>query len=200
MSATLHPSSPGVGASPRAASLVIPVLAALIATCQVVLAWTVALTPWKGAGFGMFSTVDAGPLRQVRMELRSANRTARAVLPPTREFQLACNLPTDGNLEALADWASRQLWIPVAGTQTGAPSASAWSCRPWDHAGAMPRDVFVVDSLSIAVARPVMSSEGCQLSMATLRSADFAGKSLAELAALHAVDATYLRPVVEGNR
>jgi hypothetical protein len=40
-----------------------------------------ALTPWKGGGFGMFSTTDAGSTRAVRVFLEADGRHIRARIP-----------------------------------------------------------------------------------------------------------------------
>ncbi len=48
---------------------VVPVLLASVALTQMVVASTTELTPWRGAGFGMFSTMDGHDLRGVRIEV-----------------------------------------------------------------------------------------------------------------------------------
>ncbi len=48
---------------------VVPVLLASVALTQMVVASSTELTPWRGAGFGMFSTMDGHDLRGVRIEV-----------------------------------------------------------------------------------------------------------------------------------
>ena len=42
-------------------------LLALVAVCQIVLAKTADLTPWKGGGFGMFATLDHNAHRRLEV-------------------------------------------------------------------------------------------------------------------------------------
>ena len=57
----------------------VPVLLALVALTQVGLATTTDLTPWRGAGFGMFSTLDGHDLRGVRVEVVEADGERLAI-------------------------------------------------------------------------------------------------------------------------
>ncbi|ODA29169.1 hypothetical protein [Planctopirus hydrillae] len=56
-------------------SLVIPGLLLLVAFTQLALVKQTRLSPWKGGGFGMFSTLDAPDARVIRLalELRAAD-------------------------------------------------------------------------------------------------------------------------------
>lgn len=50
-------------------SLVIPGLLLLVAVTQIALVHQTRLSPWKGGGFGMFSTLDAPDARVIRLAL-----------------------------------------------------------------------------------------------------------------------------------
>ena len=55
-------------------------LLVIVALNQIHLAHTVHLSPWKGGGFGMFSSTDGGPNRHLRIFLRG--------LPSRHEVQV----------------------------------------------------------------------------------------------------------------
>ena len=57
----------------------VPVLLALVALTQVTVATTTDLTPWRGGGFGMFSTLDGHDLRGVRVEVVDADGERLAI-------------------------------------------------------------------------------------------------------------------------
>jgi hypothetical protein len=60
--------SPATRAGPRPdrwRALLAPGLLAALGVFQIVLAFGVGLSPWKGGGFGMFATTDHGGLRHV---------------------------------------------------------------------------------------------------------------------------------------
>ena len=62
------------------------------------------LSPWKGGGFGMFSTLDARPFRYVRVYLTAPERSEELAIPASLEDAAAAAeiLPTDAQLERLA--------------------------------------------------------------------------------------------------
>jgi hypothetical protein len=62
------------------------------------------LSPWKGGGFGMFSTLDERPFRYVRMFVRAPERSEELAVPPSLEDLAASAeiLPSDRQLERLA--------------------------------------------------------------------------------------------------
>lgn len=73
------------------------------------------LTPWKGGGFGMFSTVDAGGNRAVRVELVDRHgRRFDAALPSDMraEVQLVRQLPSERLLGELAEALAARVWLP----------------------------------------------------------------------------------------
>lgn len=81
-----------------------PVLLAVVALCQVVLAKTVALTPWKGGGFGMFSTLDHGAYRGVVAIVEAPDRSETLEIPSSLEelAARAAACPSDWLLGQLA--------------------------------------------------------------------------------------------------
>ena len=80
------------------------VVLAVVAATQIVLTEVQMLSPWKGGGFGMFSTLDARPFRYVRMFVRAPERSEELAVPASLE-ELAASaeiLPSDPQLERLA--------------------------------------------------------------------------------------------------
>jgi hypothetical protein len=80
------------------------VLLAVVAATQIVLTQVQMLSPWKGGGFGMFSTLDERPFRYVRMFVRAPERSEELAVPPSLE-ELAASaeiLPSDCQLDRLA--------------------------------------------------------------------------------------------------
>ena len=87
-------------------SVLVPrVLLVVVALCQIGLAKTAALTPWKGGGFGMFSTLDHGAYRGVDIVVEAADRSESLAIPPSLETAAAraAACPTEGLLRALAE-------------------------------------------------------------------------------------------------
>ena len=71
---------------------------------QVTLARTAGLSPWKGGGFGMFSTTDDGGRRHVRMFVSAPERSEEIAIAPSLEdaARRAAVLPDDAALSRLA--------------------------------------------------------------------------------------------------
>ena len=63
-----------------------------------------ALSPWKGGGFGMFSTLDARPFRYLRVTVTAPQRSEELLVPASLEDAAAAAevLPTDARLGRLA--------------------------------------------------------------------------------------------------
>src|SRR6476660_7863931 len=74
-SCCIDPAVAHMQVSPRYAEFLPAVLLALVACAQLVLARTGDLTPWKGGGFGMFSTLDHGAFRRVTVVLDAPDRS-----------------------------------------------------------------------------------------------------------------------------
>ena len=94
------------GACARAAwRALLPVaLLVAVAVAQVTLARTAGLSPWKGGGFGMFSTTDDAGRRHVRVFVSAAERSEEIAIAPSLEdaARRAAVLPTDAELSRLA--------------------------------------------------------------------------------------------------
>jgi hypothetical protein len=81
-----------------------PALLVVVACGQVMLAHTARLSPWKGGGFGMFSSLDARPFRYVRIFVQAPERSEELAVPPSLE-RLAASVeifPGDRQFERLA--------------------------------------------------------------------------------------------------
>lgn len=103
-----------------------PVVLIIVALGQQVLVTTAHLSPWKGAGFGMFSTVDDPTTRQLRAEAQRNGEAVRLILDSLpdispRAEKLATRaryLPTDRRLRAVAGELSRLQWVVDGGEGT----------------------------------------------------------------------------------
>jgi hypothetical protein len=86
--------------------------ALLVATalCQLILAFTVDLSPWLGGGFGMFSTMDDGVNRHLRVVMTRAGKEEECEIPPTLTdlAQRAQVLPSPARLRAFAQAVARE--------------------------------------------------------------------------------------------
>ncbi len=83
----------------------LPVALLLTVACvQVTLARTTGLSPWKGGGFGMFSTTDDAGRRRVRVFVRAPSRSEEIAISPSLEDAAvrAAVLPGRGQLSRLA--------------------------------------------------------------------------------------------------
>jgi hypothetical protein len=83
----------------------VPVALLLAVACaQLTLARTAGLSPWKGGGFGMFSTTDDAGRRYVRVFVSAAERSEELAIAPSLEdaARRAAVLPADTNLVRLA--------------------------------------------------------------------------------------------------
>ena len=75
-----------------------------VAVVQIVLAATLHLSPWKGGGFGMFSTLDHGAYRGVDILIEAPERSESQHVPPSLEeiAARAANCPAEWLLRELA--------------------------------------------------------------------------------------------------
>jgi hypothetical protein len=96
----------GAGATVRAGwRALLPVALLLTVACvQVVLATRAGLSPWKGGGFGMFSTTDDAGRRRVRVFVTAPERSEEiAISPSLSEAAVrAAVLPGSSELARLA--------------------------------------------------------------------------------------------------
>jgi hypothetical protein len=91
-----------------------PLLLCSIACLQIFLAMTKSLSPWKGGGFGMFSTVDSPDARFLRIYLINGNEETAVPLPDSlkivgREVQ---TIPSAALTSDLANRLARGTWSP----------------------------------------------------------------------------------------
>jgi hypothetical protein len=83
----------------------LPVVLLLAVACaQVTFARTAGMSPWKGGGFGMFSTTDDAGRRHVRVFVSAPERSEEIAISPSLEdaARRAAVLPTDASLSRLA--------------------------------------------------------------------------------------------------
>jgi hypothetical protein len=81
------------------------VLLVAVALVQIALAQISALTPWKGGGFGMFSTLDHGAYRGVDAVIDGPDRSETLAIPESLEeiTARAAACPSDYLLRRLAE-------------------------------------------------------------------------------------------------
>jgi hypothetical protein len=89
--------------SPLLKSRLPAILLAVVAIAQIVLVRSVGMTPWKGGGFGMFSTLDHGAYRGVDVLIEARDRAEAQEIPPSLE-EIAARAAT-----CPADWLLRRL-------------------------------------------------------------------------------------------
>jgi hypothetical protein len=80
-------------------------LLTVVAICQIVLARTVDLTPWKGGGFGMFATLDHNAYRRLEVVVEGPERSEGLEIPPSLEADAAraAAFPAQWMLRSLAE-------------------------------------------------------------------------------------------------
>jgi hypothetical protein len=81
-----------------------PALLLIVALNQHRLAWSEALTPWCGGGFGMFSTNDGRAARHVHAWALGPGTLTELIIPAAlaRRAENAGALPSDAQLRSLA--------------------------------------------------------------------------------------------------
>lgn len=95
-------------------ALVVPVLLSTVACVQIARVHTLDQSPWSGAGFGMFASIDGETSRSVRGVVVTDDDTTDAALPPSvrrAAFELAV-VPTESAAEALAERWAEELDLP----------------------------------------------------------------------------------------
>jgi hypothetical protein len=100
---------------PRFRAVFAPVLLIVIAAAQIVLARAHALTPWKGGGFGMFSTVDSRNARFLRTYVRTEEGERPVQLPQRGQAPASRlkSLPTHATLVEVAQTLTDAVWVRV---------------------------------------------------------------------------------------
>jgi hypothetical protein len=91
-------------AARRFGPLVPAAVLVVVAVLQMTVGRAWGLSPWKGGGFGMFSTLDARPFRYLRVYVTAPERSQELTIPGSLEETAAAAeiLPTDVRLERLA--------------------------------------------------------------------------------------------------
>ena len=92
----------------------VPILLCVVACLQIYLAMTKSLSPWKGGGFGMFSTVDSPDARFLRIYLINGTEETSILLPDSlkmlgREVQ---TIPSVSLASRLAQQLAQGTWAP----------------------------------------------------------------------------------------
>lgn len=97
----------------------IPLLLVLVAVRQIALSQKYSLSPWKGGGFGMFSSLDRAETRLVRCDLVIDSSRTPIHLPRSERIQRlvsdAQSVPTPDHLVTLAREISREIPAPTTG-------------------------------------------------------------------------------------
>lgn len=115
-----------------------------VAGIQLTTAHVADLSPWKGGGFGMFSTVDRPENRLLSIELQTAGARFTAVVPESMErlAQQARAVPSDRRLEVVAEAAFDRNWDD-AGSPGGVPLVEALSSGAVSDGAVVPNRVAV---------------------------------------------------------
>jgi hypothetical protein len=82
-----------------------PILLVVVAFHQIYLAKTALLSPWKGGGFGMFSSTELGPARTVRVFVSAPDRSEELEIPDSlaESAQKVATYPSKSLLKSLAE-------------------------------------------------------------------------------------------------
>src|SRR5262245_55806147 len=92
-----------------------PLVLVIVAIQQLYLAHTEHLTPWKGGGFGMFSTVDSRAARFLRIYVSTADGEVPVEVP--RQLQSFASeirsIPTRDRVTQLAYALAQTTWVPT---------------------------------------------------------------------------------------
>jgi hypothetical protein len=117
-----RPESPGRAPVPtapwsrkdRILAVLVPALLATIACVQIARVHTLDQSPWSGAGFGMFATIDGETTRSIHGVVVSGDETTEAALPENLRrsaFELAV-VPTESATDELAERWAEELDLP----------------------------------------------------------------------------------------
>ncbi len=104
-----------------------PVLLTLLACIQLVLGLRFDLTPWKGGGFGMFSTIDNTQSRMVHVYLETSDGEIPTRVPSwlRNRRKRAKSFPAGFRIESLATRLAAATWVYRGGDAAAAGHASA---------------------------------------------------------------------------
>src|SRR5262245_42025532 len=85
--------------------LVPPALLTVVALAQIAASFALRLFPWKGGGFGMFSSLDHSAFRGVDIVIEAPDRSEALEIPVSLDLMAtrAANCPADWMLRRLAE-------------------------------------------------------------------------------------------------
>jgi hypothetical protein len=94
--------------------LIVPLLLVFVACIQLYRAFSMQQSPWKGGGFGMFSTVDSPGARFLRIRIHTATGEFPVTLPKILQPQglMARTVPSEANAKQLAVALLKMTWVP----------------------------------------------------------------------------------------
>lgn len=119
------------------------------------------LSPWKGGGFGMFSTIDAPTSRYIAGYLITENELVPIAIPQEyqKEHVYVCTLPSMDSLKHLAEMMAPRIWIteeqsaaglnPQGKKPTGEPSVPEKQARALRDDEHFPHDAERVSVLGV---------------------------------------------------
>lgn len=127
----------------RLSPLIAPVLLSVVAFIQIYATRTTWFTPWKGGGFGMFSTVDSPGVRFLRIVLETDRGAIRVAVPARFQAEAAQlrEAPNEKSLAVFVRQLSAGIWVPNEAISPEASYAALMdsvTSRSWD---ARPRPV-----------------------------------------------------------
>ena len=176
------PSAPLPSSRRGAASIwAVPLLLLIVAALQVLLVHTTNLSPWKGGGFGMFSTVDSPDVRvlQAFVTVGGEEFPVRLGGPLVALRDRVKHQPTERSGEELVDRMLATRWMPPGSFSTGFDRRMQpqWPEWPAEHSRSYgvptsSADGLVADSVRIDVRRMAFDGRSNVLSTQSLLTAD----------------------------
>ena len=135
------------------------------------------LSPWKGGGFGMFSTIDSPGERIARLTLHFEEGEISIPAPAEiGDVRMLRTFPRDRFLRAYLETASHLLWLPRA-SREGAKAAVASPVNSF----AVPKAVLAPRSFSIEVLTPSFDSRSHQMTYARVAVVKLPAREIADV-------------------
>jgi hypothetical protein len=144
----------------------VPIILTAVAGFQVYRSRTYATTPWKGGGFGMFSTIDFPPARVHRVHLLQGNQAIAVALDARFEesMRLMRNIPQPEVLQNVAQVLTEFRWVypesRYAGPTPAFTSRSGSDLQVLGHGESVPpgHQLVVFDAVRLEVWRYTFDS------------------------------------------